>query len=65
VPPVGGRIQAVSTNSLTVTALHLLSGPLDDEARSALVFAGDLLVFKDAALLGVEVVKHHRPDFKR
>jgi hypothetical protein len=28
------------------TAVHILSGPLDDERRAALVFRGDLLVFK-------------------
>jgi hypothetical protein len=35
-----------------VTAIHFLSGPLGDEARGELVFAGDLLVFKSVASLG-------------
>jgi hypothetical protein len=34
-----------------VTTLHLLSGPLGDEARGELVFSGDLLVFKGVASL--------------
>jgi hypothetical protein len=34
-----------------VTAIHFLSGPLGDEARGELVFAGDLLVFKGVASL--------------
>jgi hypothetical protein len=34
-----------------VTALHFLSGPLGDEARGELLFAGDLLVFKGVAAL--------------
>jgi hypothetical protein len=34
-----------------MTSLHLLSAPLGDDPRGALVFAGDLLVFKAVAAL--------------
>jgi hypothetical protein len=34
-----------------LTSLYLLSAPLGDASRGALVFAGDLLVFKDVAAL--------------
>ena len=34
-----------------MTSLYLLSAPLGDESRGALVFAGDLLVFKDVVAL--------------
>jgi hypothetical protein len=42
---VFGRLVAVS-------AIHVLSCPLGDKARSELLFAGDVLFFKDVAPLG-------------
>lgn len=35
-----------------MTAVHRISGPLDDERRRALVYGGDLLVFSDVAPMG-------------
>ncbi|MGH3442024.1 MAG: hypothetical protein ACRDUY_08265 [Nitriliruptorales bacterium] len=45
-------------------AVHMVSSPLDEAARSRLVFAGDLLVFRDVGALTVlaasaeEIIRH-------